>query len=219
MSASMTVLNSSWSWRRLMNDYANPLVTITILLVVGIALSFMALMTDNASDTLSPPEPVAKVIAVNEVLPEVSAPPVDQNELRCLALNVYYEARNDSYAGKYAVADVVLNRTENNRYPSTICEVVMDAQMAENWQGDIVPIKHKCQFSWYCDGKPDTPTNELAWNESLIIAKNILTSGKFRGITEGSTHYHALYVTPKWIGDRGMNSTGVIGLHSFYRWD
>lgn len=140
---------------------------------------------------------------------------IDLEELRCLALNIYYEARNDSYAGKYSVADVVLNRIQHTRYPDTICEVVMEAKMSENW----TPIKNQCQFSWYCDGKPDTPTNEIAWKESEGIARNILTSGKFRGITEGSTHYHALYVTPKWIGDVGMHAVGVIGLHSFYRRD
>ena len=45
-------------------------------------------------------------------------------EVQCMALNIYYETRNSSLADNYAVADVVLNRVEDTRYPNTICEVV-----------------------------------------------------------------------------------------------
>ena len=45
-------------------------------------------------------------------------------QLHCLALNVYYEARGSNLADKYAVADVVLNRVKDSRYPDSICDVV-----------------------------------------------------------------------------------------------
>ena len=50
----------------------------------------------------------------------------EDKEAICLALNVYYEARGSNLADKAAVADVVLNRTLDRRYPATICGVVQD---------------------------------------------------------------------------------------------
>ena len=46
------------------------------------------------------------------------------DEVKCLAKNIYFEARNQSIQGMYAVADVTLNRVKDSRWPSTVCEVV-----------------------------------------------------------------------------------------------
>jgi spore germination cell wall hydrolase CwlJ-like protein len=74
-----------------------------------------------------------------------------------------------------------------------------------------------CQFSWYCDGKSDWPTDINAWVEAQQIAYNILVFGDVRGITEGATHYHANYVEPAWAKDFAL--VGRIGVHIFYRWE
>ena len=129
--------------------------------------------------------------------------------LICLALNIYHEARSESLAGQYAVADVVLNRVESSRYPNTICEVVYQAM---TWKGN--PIRDKCQFSWYCDGKSDRPTETDAWYRSIGVAVNIMHKAQFRGLTESATHYHTDYVNPNW--NRSMNYIGRIGNHLFY---
>ncbi|MGZ9034938.1 MAG: hypothetical protein ACXW25_11110, partial [Rhodospirillales bacterium] len=42
-------------------------------------------------------------------------------ELRCLALNVYWEARSESALGRLAVAAVTLNRVAHRDFPGTIC--------------------------------------------------------------------------------------------------
>jgi spore germination cell wall hydrolase CwlJ-like protein len=143
-----------------------------------------------------------------------------QPELFCLALNIYHEARADNIAGQYAVADVVLNRVHDDRWPNDICAVVYDGPvnkwMLEN-RGKEVPIKHRCQFSWYCDGLDDEPKQKIAWRQAQEIAYKIYHLGVFRGITEGSTHYHATYVNPKW--NRRMANNGRIGAHIFYRAD
>ena len=154
----------------------------------------------------------------------------DDEQAMCMALNIYYESRGDNVAGQYAVADVVLNRLHDDRYPNTVCEVVQQGPTRESWktkqdpdlpdeERQYNPIRHKCQFSWYCDGKSDNPADETGWAQAQYIAGAILYSGKFRGITEGATHYHATYVKPKWRLDRGMNHIGRIGAHIFYRWD
>ena len=148
-------------------------------------------------------------------------------ELYCLAQNVYFEAKSEPLAGQYAVADVVLNRVQDTRYPNTICEVVREGPIKESWKtrqhADLPdderiyhPIKHRCQFSWYCDGKADTTRDNDAWRKAQIVAYKILHTDKMRGITEGATHYHADYVSPKWASK--IQLVGSISTHIFYRW-
>tara|TARA_Y100000389_G_C17455166_1_gene517644 strand:- start:1692 stop:2216 length:525 start_codon:yes stop_codon:yes gene_type:complete len=132
-------------------------------------------------------------------------------ELYCLAKNIYFEARGDSLAGRYAVADVVLNRVTDRRWPNTICEVVYQGRK----YADGSMKRHRCQFSWYCDGKADNTPNTEMWRQSQAIAYQIVVLTTFRGITEGSTHYHATYVNPSW--NRKMNDIGRIGAHLFFR--
>lgn len=141
-----------------------------------------------------------------------------QPELHCLALNIYHEARADNIAGQYAVADVVLNRVHDDRWPNDICAVVKEGPVSKWWKeakNKDVPIRHRCQFSWYCDGRDDTPFNKDAWRKSQEIAYKIHHLGVYRGISEGATHYHATYVNPKW--NRNMQNNGRIGAHIFYR--
>ena len=148
----------------------------------------------------------------------------------CMALNIYYESRSDNVAGQYAVADVVLNRVQDSRYPNTVCDVIQQGPVKESWKTKQYPdlpdeeriynpIRNMCQFSWYCDGMSDDPKDETGWAQAQYVAGAIMYSGKYRGITEGATHYHATYVRPKWRYDRGMNHIGRIGSHIFYRWD
>ena len=134
-------------------------------------------------------------------------------QVQCMALNVYYEARGSNLADKAAVADVVLNRVNDTRYPNTVCEVVKQGKQDSN--GNM--IRNKCQFSWYCDGKHDRPQDEDRWVEAQSIAWNMVEENKFRGITEGSTHYHATYVSPRWA--KTLQLVGRIGAHIFYRWE
>ena len=138
-------------------------------------------------------------------------------ELECLALNVYHESRSDNFAGRIAVADVVMNRVDSNLFPNTICEVVNQSVMRTNWKGNEVPVRGMCHFSWFCDGLSDEPMETDSYEDAQIVAEMALRGG-WRGITEGATHYHATYVTPNWINDRGMVPVGRIGQHKFYRW-
>lgn len=131
----------------------------------------------------------------------------DLKEMRCLALNIYFEARSSNLADKIATADVVINRVHDKRYPSTICAVVS--------QG-IKPGRKDCQFSWQCDGKSTVPRDKTSWAEAKAIAYEMYVYKKYRGITEGATHYHATYVKPYWAESKQM--VGRIGAHVYYRW-
>ena len=132
----------------------------------------------------------------------------------CLAQNIYFEAGNQPLAGKIAVSQVVLNRLEHNSYPGTVCGVIYDAKYVENWRGNMVPRRNKCQFSWFCDGKPDEPLDTKTWMESLVIARDVM-DGFYGDITEGATHYHATTVSPYWADS--LNETVVINDHIFYK--
>jgi spore germination cell wall hydrolase CwlJ-like protein len=125
--------------------------------------------------------------------------------LMCLALNVYHEARSEPVVGQYAVAHVTINRVQSNRWPNDVCKVVKQGYRKG---------RHRCQFSWYCDGKSDKPYEELAWAKSLIVADNVL-SGRILDITYGATHYHARYVRPYW--SKKLLKTVAYGSHKFYK--
>ena len=40
----------------------------------------------------------------------------------CLAQNIYFESGNQSFAGKLAVGDVVMNRVEDPQFPNSVCD-------------------------------------------------------------------------------------------------
>jgi spore germination cell wall hydrolase CwlJ-like protein len=149
-------------------------------------------------------------------------------EAYCLAENIYFESRSDSLAGQAAVADVVLNRLQDKRYPNTICDVVHEGPVTESWKTrqdpDLPdseriynPVRNMCQFSWYCDGKAEVITDKTAWNQAQYIAYQMLYAERYRGITEGATHYHADYVNPKWA--KSLQFVTTIDSHKFYRWN
>tara|TARA_R110000772_G_scaffold195614_1_gene306305 strand:+ start:193 stop:654 length:462 start_codon:yes stop_codon:yes gene_type:complete len=133
------------------------------------------------------------------------------DEVNCLALNIYHEARNQPLVGKLAVAQVTINRVNDNRFPDTLCAVVM-----QGFYHNHFPIKHKCQFSWWCDGKSDKPKDKESWQKIQILAFKI-HNGLFRGIdiVKGATHYHANYVKPNWI--KKKKKVLIIADHIFYK--
>jgi spore germination cell wall hydrolase CwlJ-like protein len=124
--------------------------------------------------------------------------------LMCLALNIYHEARSEPAIGQAAVAHVVLNRVMSNKWPNDVCEVVHQGYSKG---------RYKCQFSWYCDGKSDDPTDMVAWAKSVLLANEVLI-GNVPDVTNGATHYHARYVKPYWSAQ--LDKTVTYGSHIFY---
>ena len=137
----------------------------------------------------------------------------------CLALNTYHEAKNQSLVGQIATAQVVMNRVEDTRFPNTVCEVVKEGPTRPSWEDPEkeYPIKHRCQFSWYCDGKSDVPKNKKAWKKAQDVAFLVLYNKIQLDVTEGATHYHATYVRPSWA--KTKKRTTRIEKHIFYRWE
>lgn len=127
----------------------------------------------------------------------------------CLALNIYHEARGEPLAGQIAVAQVVINRVASPHFPDNVCDVVKEGQYVNGH-----PVKNKCQFSWWCDGKSDKPKDTVRWGEALNLASAIAQTQHF-DITEGALYYHATHVEPYWASH--YKETVTINNHIFYR--
>ena len=132
------------------------------------------------------------------------------DEFNCLVEALYHEARSESFIGMISVANVVLTRKESSNFPNTICKVV---HQGKYWKGN--PIKDKCQFSYWCDGKPERFIDIEGLIKSLNVAEMSLNGIQSKQ-TVGATHYHASYVTPTWASDPNFKSLGQIGTHVFY---
>jgi len=130
---------------------------------------------------------------------------VSDKELWCLSTAIYFEARGETYRGQVAVAQVVLNRVKDHRYPDTICGVVFQNQTRRN----------SCQFSFACDGQPETINDPKSWAQAEDIAKRFTDGELYLTEVADATHYHATYVRPAWAPR--MTKVTQIGLHVFYK--
>ena len=132
--------------------------------------------------------------------------------ITCLAQNIYFEARDQPVIGQRAVAEVVLNRVFDPRWPDTVCEVIREGP-TYSWKQDY-PVKHRCQFSWYCDGLSDKPKDQRAWAKAIAIAEDLFFYyGLSINTVEGATFYHATTVDPAW----NLEYVVTIEDHIFYR--
>lgn len=140
---------------------------------------------------------------------------VDPEQLRCMITNMYFEAGNQkSDEAIAAVGYTVLNRVNDKHYPNTVCGVVYQGK--RNKDGSFV--RNRCQFSWVCDSRPNSPTlknsiERAAWLRVEIVAMQVMT-----GIAENpignSTMYHATYVRPYWVS--AFKFIAKVGDHKFY---
>jgi len=126
-----------------------------------------------------------------------------QEAARCLALALYWEAKTEGPEGMRAVASVVLNRVAHPEFPDSVCAVVR--------QGGEQP---PCQFSWWCDGKSDRPTEPGAWALAQRLARAMLSAPP-RDATRGALFFHNTSVSTPWV--RRRERTVQIGRHVFYR--
>jgi spore germination cell wall hydrolase CwlJ-like protein len=134
------------------------------------------------------------------------APATGGPQWTCLSEALYFEARGESVTGQFAVAEVILNRVDSARYPNSICGVVKQGT------GRI----HACQFSYTCDGNPETISEPGAYRQVGKVAR-IMMDGQDRALTSGATHYHTKAVSPSW--SKVFPRTTTIGVHHFYRED
>jgi len=168
---------------------------------------------DAASDSVEPQfvsEAVVQPIPEEpEVVPQSAASlrelvgtvaPGDMTEqMRCLAGAVYFEARGEPLAGQLAVAQVVINRSEDRRFPASYCGVVYQ----------------RAQFSFVKNGRmPRIREGSGAWNRAKAIAR-IAHDGLWESEAADAVYFHATYVRPRWSYRK--QRTAKIDTHIFYR--
>ncbi|HEY4139856.1 MAG TPA: cell wall hydrolase [Pseudolabrys sp.] len=171
-------------------------------------------LADISSSPMSTPIPLA-MVPMPRPAPGVPPPsPAQRLKLegknyakaeKCLANAIYFEARSEPVRGQMAVAQVVVNRAFSGFYPNDICGVVY-----QNASRHL-----SCQFTFACDGKSKAITERGHWARAVRIAKQTLDGQIYVPEVAKSTHYHAIYVHPNWVGE--MRKMVRYGLHNFYR--
>ncbi len=116
----------------------------------------------------------------------------------CLAEAVYHETLGTSERAAVAVAHVVLNRREHDGFPGTVCAVVTEG----------------CQFSYRCDGEPET-LSDAEERERAFRAAQAVLEGRAADPTDGALFFHAEEAQPGWFKSR--DRTVEIGGNVFYR--
>ena len=131
---------------------------------------------------------------------------VRNKQLECLARNIYYEAGNQPFEGKVAVAQVTINRAESGQFPKDICQVV--------YQKNVVYERVLCQFSWYCEtATMMRPKNTAVFKESEMVARQVLLEGFRLPSLKNALYFHATHINPKWNREK----VAVIAGHVFYK--
>lgn len=132
------------------------------------------------------------------------APATGGADWRCLSEALYFEARGESLKGQVAVAEVILNRVASSRFPNTVCGVIH--------QG--TGRKYACQFTYTCDGLPETVNEPAAYQRVGKVARMML-DGAPRKLAGGALYYHTTAVSPRW--SRVFTRTARMGVHVFYK--
>ncbi|MDH5324512.1 MAG: cell wall hydrolase [Gammaproteobacteria bacterium] len=133
----------------------------------------------------------------------------EMRDIRCLAMNVYHEARGEPKPGKYAVAKVTMNRVDSKHHPNDVCRVVYYKQWSKRRQ------RYISAFSWTNDKVTDIPEESQAWIEAVRIAREVYREEVPANKVKDALFYHADYVKPRWA--RNKVKVAKIGKHIFYK--
>ncbi len=129
------------------------------------------------------------------------------NDLNCLARNIYYEARGESEKGQRAVAKVTLNRVASSRFPSSICDVVYE----KRW--DKKRGRYVGAFAWTeLDSLPRLKREP--WRRAWKAAESVYEKPQSVQL-KGALYFHAARIKPKWA--RQKKWVKRIGRHIFYQ--
>lgn len=128
---------------------------------------------------------------------DTAAPMSEQ--MRCLAGAVYFEARGEPLAGQLAVAQVIINRTEDGRFPRSYCGVVAQPGQFSFMRGKRMPAVRE---------------GSAAWERAVAVA-HIADKGLWESEAGRAVFFHARYVKPGWT--RTKTRLAQIDTHIFYR--
>lgn len=170
-----------------------------------VAVEKAEVLEQKVADKDNTPPP-AKVEAITpseaQAVDPAGAAPLD-DALTCLARSIYWEAKGGNAADMEAVANVVVNRLGHKGFPDTVCAVVK--------QGSE---QHACQFSWWCDGRPDQVKEDEPYISAKEIARKALNQ-QLPDRTHGAMYFHDSSASPAWA--KAYVKTTEIGKFSFYK--
>jgi N-acetylmuramoyl-L-alanine amidase len=159
-----------------------------------IAVASLVVFIEGVRPKMSAPKVQLEVVAVSQS----ANTNVSTRDLKCLAENIYHEARGEGFYGMLAVANVTLNRLSTKGFPDTLCEVVHQPS----------------QFSWTLMRDQLGIYEKVAYAQSVEIAKYALTTGE--DITGGALFFHTVQLKrPKWA--RSYEEAIIINNHIFYK--
>lgn len=167
-----------------------------------IAILMVAILTYKGPEVKYVKVPEVKVIEKEKIVKKpVYLSKYDKQQIQCMATNTYFEAGHEPVKGRIAVNNVVMNRANDKRFPSTPCAVINQK------------ARGVCQFSWKCEGGKQV-RDWAAFRKAKEIAEHVYL-GNYGDVTGGAKFYHADYVRPSW--GRVFDRTTKIGAHIFYR--
>ncbi|MDB5699164.1 MAG: cell wall hydrolase [Alphaproteobacteria bacterium] len=139
----------------------------------------------------------ASAKSLSELVNDYASSEVPDAELECLATAVYFEAKSEPLAGQLTVAEVLINRTQSGRFPSSLCGVV----------------KQRGQFSFVHGGQlPVISRASPQWRRAVAIA-TIARQDLADGSAPRALFFHARRVSPGWK----LTRVAAVGNHVFYR--
>ena len=150
-----------------------------------------------------PPTPVEVIAPKEAQAVDPQGKEALDDAITCLARSIYWETKGEELAGMQAVASVVMNRLGQPGFPDTVCGVVKQGQESGS-----------CQFSWWCDGRPDAVQEPERYSIAKEVARQAL-NGQLVDRTGGATYFHHKRVSPDWSNT--FTRTTVIGPHRFYK--
>ena len=175
-----------------------------VIMLTMLVITPAYILTGSLLTKKSEPVPVEPVQIVKKV---------DEKQLKCLADNIYYEARGESIHGQAAVARVVLNRIHYG-FANTPCQVVYQANIItriDEATQEMVKVK-LCQFSWVCDSTRNK-INPARYRTSKQIAYDVLAFDAYKDVVPRTTlFFHNLSIQPNWP----HHKVKQIGNHIFY---
>ncbi|WP_237392318.1 cell wall hydrolase [Aurantiacibacter rhizosphaerae] len=144
-------------------------------------------------------ETQSDAVSLRELVGDVDTSGELSREMMCLAKAVYFESRGESLDGQLAVARVIVNRAESQRFPDDYCSVVTQ----------------RSQFSFVRGGRiPDPKRGTRAWTKAKAIAR-IAHRDMWDSPAHDALFFHATHVRPRWAGR--LTARATIENHVFYK--
>ena len=116
------------------------------------------------------------------------------NELMCLSMIMFGEARGEPDIGKVAVAYTAINRKADPKYPKNICAVMKQDKQYEFLSKIGMPPEHQYKY--------------------LEPIASAILQGKIDDPTKGAKWFHTKQIKPVWAKDKPIKLS--YGNHIFY---